>query len=257
MKNNIYKITVTKWHEHNTSKKNTYKKTMISNNLITDGKICALPVSNRWLFLGLLLICGDNGKDTVTITERQVNDLLTTREGAHNALTRLQELQLVTVEKQSLIKEIKKEIKKEENKRNSVRVDKSKPERPEPDQMQIAIAPSTPENVGQILYARYCVLWKSRYNASPPTKPQDTKNLKNFGQANGIDKTLAMLDSYFVMPDAYFVQRRHDIQTFLNNVNSIVAFQQSGKTITKKEVNQIDNMVTNHNTLNALREGKI
>lgn len=257
LKNTFYKITVTKWHEHNSIKKNTYKKTLISNNLITDAKINALPTSNKWLFLALLLICGDHANDTITLTERQVNDILTTREGASNALDRLQSFQLVTYEKMPIIKEIKEIKERKRNKRIPIGVEKQKQAEVESCQTTMAIAPDKPDNVGQILFGKYCVLWKQRYNASPPTRPQDTKNLKNFGQANGIEKTSAMLETYFAMPDSFYVQRRHDIQTFLNNVNAIVAFQQSGRVLTKKEVNQFDSMVTNHNTKQALREGKI
>jgi len=43
-------------------------------------------------------VCGDYGYDTVTVGEEQVNDYLTTKVGAINALTLLKEFQLVTFE---------------------------------------------------------------------------------------------------------------------------------------------------------------
>ena len=110
MKTEIFKVKVINWFNHNPTKKKTYKKTMISNSLPYDAKINALPLSNKWLFINLLLICGEHGNDTITITQRQVNDILTTREGALNALSRLQSLQLVTFEKLPLNKERNKEI---------------------------------------------------------------------------------------------------------------------------------------------------
>lgn len=115
--NRIFKIHIINWVEHNPGKKKSHKKTLICNNIINDGKISALPAGHRWLFLGLLLIAGDNASDTVTITERQVNELLTTRVGASNALDRLQSLQLVTYEilKTSLIKNNRIVTKKKNN----------------------------------------------------------------------------------------------------------------------------------------------
>ncbi len=97
-KNTIYRIKVLKWNEHNKSRKKTYKKTMIANNFCDDAKINALPLACRWLFLGVLLRCGDIGNEVITMTERQINGLLTTRLGSTNALGLLQSLQLVAYE---------------------------------------------------------------------------------------------------------------------------------------------------------------
>lgn len=66
--------------------------------MIDDAKIVTLPVAARWLFLCLVLLCGDNANDTITLSERQVNDYLTTRLGADNALSLLQSFQLVSYE---------------------------------------------------------------------------------------------------------------------------------------------------------------
>lgn len=115
-KNHIYKITVLNWIEHNPGTKKHFKKTLIANNLTSDAKINALPLSCKWLFINLLLICGDYAKDTVTLTERQVNDILTTKEGPQNALDRLASFQLVSYEKNEFLRIEKKEKKRIERK---------------------------------------------------------------------------------------------------------------------------------------------
>lgn len=116
MKQPIYKITLLKWREHNPAAKKHFKKTMIEHRLVNDAKINALPLSHKWLFINLLLICGEHANDTVTLTKRQVNDILTTREGASNALARLQSFQLISFEEMPLIEEKRREEKrKEEN----------------------------------------------------------------------------------------------------------------------------------------------
>lgn len=105
----IYKITLLKFFEKldtNTS----YKKTMIPHNILIDGGVNALPLSHKWLLINLLLIAGDFNNETVTMTERQVNEALTTKEGSQNALTLLQSFQILTFEKIPLsLKERKKE----------------------------------------------------------------------------------------------------------------------------------------------------
>ncbi len=119
-KNHIYKITVLNWIEHNPGTKKHFKKTLIANNLTSDAKINALPLSCKWLFINLLLICGDYAKDTVTLTERQLNDILTTKEGPQNALERLASFQLVTFEKNDFFRIEKKEKKGKEKKRKEL-----------------------------------------------------------------------------------------------------------------------------------------
>ncbi len=110
----FYKITLLNWREHNPGKKNTYKKTLIANNLISDAKLLSLPVSHRWLFINLLLIAGDYASDTITLTEQQLNATLSSRVRCKDVLDLMQSLQLLTFEKNPLLKERKKEIIKEE-----------------------------------------------------------------------------------------------------------------------------------------------
>lgn len=95
----IYKVTILKWEKHNSKRKNHYKYTLIANNLYTHPKILALHHSVRWLYITLLLMCGDTNNDTVTIQHRTINDITTTKQGAYNALLQLQSIQLVTFEK--------------------------------------------------------------------------------------------------------------------------------------------------------------
>lgn len=265
-KNDLFKIKVVKWLDYNPKAKKTFKRTMIHNSLITDAKINALPLSNKWLFINLLLICGDHAKDTVTLTRRQLNDILTTREGVENALTRLESFQLVTVEKTSLIEEKRIEKnRKEENRKEIKSTPKSKKSKNEDSKevefQQVLIEKAAPhlddEPIGKYLVGLYCVLWKERYKSSPPLRPQDTKQLKNIGEQNGRDKTKNLFEAYFRMPDPFFVKRRHDIQTFLNNLTSIAAFMESNRVVTNSELRSMDSMVTNSNTAQALREGKI
>lgn len=98
MAKRFFKVTVPAWSEHNKAPKKYYKFTLIPNNFCTDARLSALPMGHRWLYFGLFMTCGDFGDDTVMISERQVNDLLTSKVGAENALHALQSLQLVTFE---------------------------------------------------------------------------------------------------------------------------------------------------------------
>jgi hypothetical protein len=259
----IYTITLNKWSQYNQKAKKSYKATLIQHSLITDAKVNALTLSNKWLFINILLICGDHANDTITLTKRQINDILTTREGASNALDRLQSLQLVTYEKTSLI-EVKEKNRKERNRKEKNRNkdhDEIKIQKNIEPKKQDLVENATPhlddEPIGKFLVGVYCNLWKDRYKSSPPLRPQDTKQLKTIGEGNGREKTKKLFEAYFKMPDPYFVKRRHDLQTFLNNLTSIAAFAESNRVVTNSELRTMDSFVTNSNTAQALREGKI
>lgn len=92
----IYRITVTNWSKHNPNIKRSHKYSMISHNFCYDSKLQELPISYRWLFLGLVLICGSNGEDTMKISERSLKDLLKTGGRLEEALTALKLFQLVS-----------------------------------------------------------------------------------------------------------------------------------------------------------------
>lgn len=116
-----FKITIKKYFE---IKGKNYKKTMIDHSILFDPLVDELPNSNKWLLIALIMIAGEHGNATVTLSERRVNELLKTKEGAENALLSLQQYQVLSYEKtasnkrnKEVIKEIKKE-KIEEKKEN-------------------------------------------------------------------------------------------------------------------------------------------
>lgn len=139
----LYKIKITNWMKHNSQIKKSHKYTLIANNFCSDPKLNALPMSHGWLFLGLVLIAGDTMNDTVTITERQVNDLLRTKVGAQNALHALESFQLVTVEEleSPLINRTKEKRREEKGKEVQAEFASEPPPAVEP----ISLKPDPPE----------------------------------------------------------------------------------------------------------------
>lgn len=69
---------------------------MIDNRLCYDNKLSVLPVSHRWMFLGLLLECGSHSSDTVVMSERQLRVLLESSKSVVRALDALQSLHILS-----------------------------------------------------------------------------------------------------------------------------------------------------------------
>lgn len=174
----LYKITLTNWHEHNPGKKKSHKKTMIANNMITDAKVLSLTLSQRWLFINLLLIAGDYANDTVTLTHRQLNEIISTKEGVDNCLDRLQSLQLVTFEKiHPLITEMNNNGRITELKRNNKRIN-TKTESETPTQAANAVAVVNVEKVKiQISSDKLVEVKKELVSSWSDTYPKDYLDL--------------------------------------------------------------------------------
>lgn len=109
------------------------------------------------------------------------------------------------------------------------------------------------------LIATYCDNWKKVYKSSinPMIDGKSAKLLKNFLDHFGKEKSELVVNTYFKMPDKWFLTKKHDIATMLGNTNSIIHFLETGRVVTATELLNIEKKVTNENILEALRNGEI
>lgn len=95
----LFRITVLNWSKHNARHKRHHKYTWIANNFCHDTKLNAMPLGARWMFLGILLAAGEESNDSITMSGRQLQDLLG-KGGRHtDALDMLKSFQLISYEK--------------------------------------------------------------------------------------------------------------------------------------------------------------
>lgn len=113
----IYQITVPNFRKYNQSLKKGHKATLISNNFCTDSELRTLPMSTRWMFLGIVLTCGDFGDNVVRMSSKDLRDLLECNRNIDRELASLEELQVLSYEKFDLLNNRKeyKEKRKEYN----------------------------------------------------------------------------------------------------------------------------------------------
>lgn len=261
-KKTIYKITVTKWAEHNKGHKATYKKFMIRANFCTDAKIRTLSMTERWLFLNLIVACSDIAMDTVELSQKHIRDILECRRNIDSVLDRFVELQLVTYEKMvpnelKELKELKEKNTKRPHKIKSARQVESDQEIFQDLEPDANASPPVESNIGKKLIGVYCENWKTRYKSNPPIRPQDAKSLKQLGESNGFDRTKKLIEAYLRMNERFYLQKRHDLATFMNNLTSVAHFIETGRVITGQDLRNVDRAIANKNTLDALEKGEI
>jgi len=232
-KTDIYRITVSSWDKHNGKMKRGYKSTLIRNNFTSNAHLRTVPVTVRWLFLGIVLTCGDHTRDTVEMSESQLRDLLESSWSVERALESLKELQLLTFEKIAPFGINRIEKNRKEKKGNSVKgkaVATSSPP-----------APSDPGARG--LIAGYCVRWKARYGTNPPIGPKTAGQLNRMAKDYGQSRAEELIQAYLEMPDPWFVTKRHDVSTLLANLNAVAQFRDTGRMVTRAHLEELKERV--------------
>lgn len=235
----IFTINITNWEKHNGTKKKNHRYFFMENRFFEDSKISQLKQIEVLLYLKCLTIAADLSSSCVQVhaglmpKRWRVDDKL-----MENCCKTLQQFQLLTYEKNTslLIEKKRKEENIKEKKGDVVEV---------------------VENSSREIVGLYCDEWKSRYGASAPITPKVAGQLKKFLKDHGWNKAERYLKAYFSMPDQWFITKRHDVGTLLTNLNSVAQFSETGRMVTKKELNQIDQTISTQNLIEEIRRNGI
>lgn len=251
----IYSIVISNWAKYNSKMKKGHKATLISNNFCDDSKLRVLPLSVRWMYLACLLTAGDQTSDCIEMTESQLRAVLESSWSVPRALDALKQLQLLTYAKNEILLNRIEKKRIEEN-----RIPKGQHElkvvEKEPIKKQAKPKPPaaiSPEKINVVI-AKYCELWKNRYKANPLISGRSAGQMRTFTKDFGADKCCELIEAFLRMPDQWFVKRRHDIPTLMNNLNAITQFLETGRMISQKEINQLDQAVAGQNLANDILE---
>lgn len=237
-----FEVAIPNFFKHNGKSKKGFTHFMVSKRIFNDEKIVNLTPIQFQLYLYLLSIAADLCADKFLISSQMLpKQMRISNKSFSNHLTALQENQLLNaarvggpyiIEKNRIEenrKEKKKSIKKE--------IVESKPQ------------PPVSKFIGL-----YCERWRATYNSqsNPIITGKSAGQIKRFVGEVGESKALAMLEAYFAMPDKWFITKRHDISTFLGNLNAVISFMENGKLITSNELKTIEKKVDARNLEQSL-----
>jgi DNA-binding MarR family transcriptional regulator len=241
-KNDVFEIEVIGWDKHNNaapkSKKMAFKYFMVAKSIFDDHKLAKLTTSERYLYMILLGCCAEAESKEIRCSRDTLRMRIgSSKEAVEKQLKSLEENQLVKWLNSSRLISIKDKGKSrvEKDKDNSTTKSKT------------ASLPSpAPAQVGRDLVAHYCDVYKTRYKSSPVVRPQDAKALKNFGETVGVEKAKLLISAYLRMSNSWFITKAHDLVTFLQNLNQIQNFIETGQVVTIQDAR-------NAETENALK----
>jgi hypothetical protein len=119
-----------------------------------------------------------------------------------------------------------------------------------------AAKPPAPEGTSDLIKL-FHVLWKQVYGTSPTLLGKDRGLLGNLVHDVGLPRASELVTAYLSSRESWFLTRRHDVPTLMSNLNNAALVADTGKSLTRTEINQIDKQQTNQNTLDAVRRGEI
>ena len=256
LKKTIYKITVLNWEKWNANLKKGHQCILLSTGFLNDPKVRSQTLSGRLLFLSCLLLAGESKRSQFEVNHESLVFQSGVKSGSlESQLSRLQSFQLATYEKIPFSQDKREEKKGKSDVKGKEGNEFSDAIQNPPIQMRKPKA-SAPEGVNVVI-GKYCELWKSKYQSQAPIRGKDAGLIKTLVSDFGVYKATEFIEAYLEMPDSWFVTKRHDITTLINNLNAVAQFIETGRMFTKREVNNLDSSNTLRNTLDAIDRGEI
>ena len=104
-------------------------------------------------------------------------------------------------------------------------------------------SPAKPDGADvRFVINHYCDAFKGRYGCNPmvwgKTAGQFKTLLKNMSAANLCE----LLTTYLQMNDQFFTTKRHSVDVFVTNLNSVVVARSTGRTITRKQAAEMESL---------------
>ncbi len=236
--NNIYKVTINNWTKHNPKHKATYKKFMFYNGFFSDTNVAQLKPTEVVVFIYLLCVTAESTSHQCTIHVKSLpKQFRISAKSLQTIMSRLESLQLVTLEIQAIIEENRIEKKIKEMKRSSDEVEH--PPSPAP-KSELFFDP--PKDLGpskKVITERNRKIWESyrsaylmRYKVEPVRNLTVNTQIANIGKRIGHERAVDLVEFFLSHNDSYYVKTQHTIGACLKDCESLHTQMLRNKPIT-------------------------
>ena len=240
----IFTITLTNFSKYNGTIKKGHKSTLISNRFCTDAKIRALTIHTRWLFLNLVLTCGDLSRDTVELSSDQLRTMLECNRNIDRELDQLQSLQLLTWQKNDLfINRIEK--KRIEKKRIEI-----------PGGLKTPAVEDPRKSLNRKVWESYESAYLARYKTEPVRNASVNAKISQIAARLG-DEAIPVISFYLTHNDSFYVKSMHSIGLALSHAEALRTQWVKGKAVTEKDVKRFAESNDFQNLINDIQENGI
>lgn len=247
MKNKaIYKITINNFEKHQKGLKRGHKAILISTGFLSDSKVRMLSPGGKLLFLSLLLLGGESTSSQVNVSHDSLCFQSGVKSGSlHSQLTMLQELQLVTVEKNEVLYNRIEMNRKEEKENERKRITKELTPEKKPDQnaVQEKKAPkhSKEDSEGnKKIWEEYANAYRLRYGVEPVKNITVNSKVSSLRKRMGVEVGIQIVKFYLSHNDGFYLKSTHSIGLCLRDCESLHTQMLRGKAITNTTVRQFE-----------------
>lgn len=247
----VYKVTIKNWFEHNPKSKKGYTHFMVSKRIFNDEKIANLRPIEFQIYVYCLSICADMASEHFQISVGMVPKYM--RIGSKmlsNCLDRLEQLQLLTVEKNESLKNRieKKGIERKRKEKNSSEVKKAEIvliEKPEPD-----------KELNRLIKESYIESYLARYKIKPTLNAKVNAQISQLAMRLGHD-AIDVVKFYVGHNDSFFLKACHSIGPLLTQAESLHSQWQRNVQVTSTKIKQFEKQNTYQETLEAIERGEV
>lgn len=260
MKNAIYKITLLNWERHNKGHKNTYKKIMLRASFCSDAKVRTLSMTDRWLFLNLIVTCSDVARDTVELSSKQLRDMLECNRSIDGALDRLKSLRILSYEKMAPKEGIERKKERKEGIPVGSDVFTSGAEQlsilpPASNDQKPTKKPDTDAN--KKVWEAYRDSYLERYKVEPLRNASVNAAISKFVKRVGAKEAPEIIRFYLSHKGTYYLQNLHPITAALKDAESLRTQWLRGKQVTSRDVKEFERRDSYREQIEKVEKGLI
>lgn len=222
MDKNVYRITLPNFFNHNPKSKKSFTHFMISKSFFIDDKISRCTPGMVALYVYLIGVCADFASSTINVSLNSVPSNLKVGVRFAEVLKRLEELQLLTIEKNSpLYNRI--EEKRIEEKGREVN-------RGSPSNKKIGL-----ENNRKVWNA-YLNSYLERYKVEPIRNAKVNSIISQLVKRVGTDEAILLVQFYLSHNKHFYISKMHDLSACLVDAEALVTQRLRGRPILDKDI---------------------
>lgn len=241
MQKNIYTITINKFFEHNPKAKKSYTHFMLSKRIFSDEKVSQLKPIELQLYLYCLAICADMASERIQISAQMLPKYFRiSTQMLSNCLSRLEELQLLTAEKNhSLVNRI--EEKRIEEKRIEVPARSKVPKKPD----------HAEKELNKKIWESFSNAYRLRYGVEPVRNATINTQISALRKRLGIEACDVVL-FYLSHNDSFYLKATHSLGLCLRDCESLRTQMLRGTAITSTMVKSFENQNKFNETMSQI-----
>jgi hypothetical protein len=248
-KSDRYFVTIIGWEKHNPKVKKGFTHFMFHSGFFQDASITQLTQIETLLYINLMCIACESLCNRITIAPRSMpKHLMIGPQRLHDALLRLEQLQLVTFEK---IAPLRIEVNRKESKVKEMNAMVS----PSESQSQPALPlTNRDEKVTAIIWRSYSKSYESRYKTKPTWNAKVAGQIKHFSARVPAAEAAEIASFYVGHNGARYIGSGHAIGNLLLDAEKIRTEWLTGRKITTLDARNAESADALKNQISRLTQ---